>query len=187
MNNDRRVKRTRNAIQSAFSKLILEKELNKITVKELCELADINKSTFYLHYRDIYDLAEQYKQNLAQKICNIVLEYEIKDLIAKAPEIWERVLKLCLDDETTPFSLHDTAFHFMTEAISTQVLDAVLQKLSDSVTDHDEEKLYRYRIFTTFVITGFLGVLGSFDTRELINRKAMEQISHGLIQACCLQ
>lgn len=176
---DRRVKRTERAIQSAFFKLISEKDMNKITVKELCELADINKSTFYLHYRDIYDLAQQYKQNLAKKICDIVLEYEIKDLIAKAPEIWERVLNLYPDGETTPF-FHNSSLDFMTEAISTQVLDAVLQKLSDSVKDHDEEKLYRYRIFTTFIITGFLGVLRSFDTEELISRNGMEMISRGL-------
>lgn len=180
MENDRRVRRTENAIRSAFLKLIFEKDINKITVKELCECADINKSTFYLHYRDIYDLAEQYKQELATKICDIVLDYEIKDLIAKAPEIWERVLNLYLDDNITPFSLHDTALNFMTEAISTQVLDAVLQKLSASVTDHDEEKLYRYRIFTTFIITGFLGILRSYDTEDLINHKAFEKISQGL-------
>lgn len=180
MENDRRVRRTRTAIQSAFLKLIFEKDINKITVKELCERADINKSTFYLHYRDIYDLAEQFKQGLAAKICDIVLEYEIRDLISKAPEIWKRVLNLYLDDDTTPLSLHDTALNFMAEAISTQVLDAVLEKLSASVSDHDEEKLYRYRIFTTFIITGFLGLLRSFDTEELNRRQAFEKISQGL-------
>jgi len=180
MEKDRRIRRTQAAIWSAFLKLIFEKDINKITVKELCEQADINKSTFYLHYRDIYDLAEQFKQGLAAKICDIVLEYEIKDLISKAPEIWKRVLNLYLDDDTTPLSLHDTALTFMVEAVSTQVLDAVLDKLAASLSDHDEEKLYRYRIFTTFIITGFLGILRSYDTEELKRKQAFEIISQGL-------
>lgn len=180
MENDRRIRRTESAIHAAFLDLLFEKDITKITVKELCERADINKSTFYLHYRDIYDLAEHYKQELATKICNIVLEYEIADLIPKAQEIWERVLSLYLDDHTTPFSLHNTAFNFMTETISNQVLDAVLQKLYASVTDHDEEKLYRYRIFTTFIISGFWGILRSFDTEDLIRNKAFVTISNGL-------
>jgi AcrR family transcriptional regulator len=177
---DRRVRRTTAAIQSAFLKLIFEKDINKITVKELCEQADINKSTFYLHYRDIYDLAEQFKQSLAARICDIVLEYEIKDFIPKAPEIWERVLKLYLDDPATQLSFHDTALNFMAEAINTQVLETVLDKLASSDANHDEEQLYRYRIFTTFIITGFLGLLRSFDTEELMQKKGLEQISQGL-------
>ena len=68
----------------------------------------------------------------------------------------------------------------MTETISNQVLDAVLQKLYASVTDHDEEKLYRYRIFTTFIISGFWGILRSFDTEDLIRNKAFVTISNGL-------
>lgn len=52
---DRRIKRTRTAIFNAVLDLIVEKEANRITVLELCKRADINKSTFYLHYKSIDD------------------------------------------------------------------------------------------------------------------------------------
>lgn len=180
MENDRRIRRTENAIQTAFVKLIMEKDINKITVKELCERADINKSTFYLHYHDIYDLAEQFRQSFATRICNIVLEYDIKDLIAKAPEIWKRVLNLYMDDDIMPLSPYNTSLNFLTETISAQVLDAILKELSASVRDNDEEQLYGYLIFTTFIISGFLGLLRAFDTHELIQKGAFEKISKGL-------
>lgn len=179
MENDRRIRRTRAAIQTAFLKLIVEKDINKITVKELCELADINKSTFYLHYRDMFDLAEHAKKQLAVEISNILLEYEIKDLIPKAAEIWERVCTLCLYDDMC-LSLHDSALSFMSEALSTQVLNAILQKLEASDAGHDEEKLYEYRIFTTFIIHGFLGLLYSFDMDKLRSKDAISRISAGL-------
>lgn len=55
---DIRIKKTQKAIKDAFIELRLKKPLEQISVKELCELACINKSTFYSHYTDIYALSE---------------------------------------------------------------------------------------------------------------------------------
>ena len=46
-NEDLRVQKTIESVKSAFHELILEKDYEKITVKELCERARINKKTFY--------------------------------------------------------------------------------------------------------------------------------------------
>lgn len=61
---DLRTERTRAAIREAFMTLRAKKSLEKITVKELAEHARINKATFYLHYRDIYDLSEQIEDQI---------------------------------------------------------------------------------------------------------------------------
>ena len=50
---DRRVKRTKAAVFNAMIALMIEKETDKITVLELCKKADINKSTFYLHFKSM--------------------------------------------------------------------------------------------------------------------------------------
>lgn len=55
---DRRVKRTRVAVFNALMELLIEKDSSKITVLELCKKADINKSTFYLHYKSLDDCLE---------------------------------------------------------------------------------------------------------------------------------
>ena len=55
---DLRVEKTKRSIINAFLNLRSRKPLEKITVKELSEIAQINKATFYLHYHDIYDLSE---------------------------------------------------------------------------------------------------------------------------------
>lgn len=55
---DLRQKKTRRSIQRAFLQLRRHKPPEHIRVKELTELAEISKATFYLHYRDIYDLNE---------------------------------------------------------------------------------------------------------------------------------
>ena len=55
---DLRIEKTRQSIINAFIALRSGKPLEKITVKELCEKAMINKSTFYFHYADIYELSD---------------------------------------------------------------------------------------------------------------------------------
>ena len=56
---DLRERKTKRAIKDAFLQLRVKKPLERIRVKELSELAQISKATFYLHYKDIYDLSEQ--------------------------------------------------------------------------------------------------------------------------------
>ena len=53
---NRRVQFTKNALREAMIELITEKPLTSITVKDVCARADINRSTFYLHYKDVDSL-----------------------------------------------------------------------------------------------------------------------------------
>ena len=57
--NDLRVIKTRESIESAFLDLLGEKDFAHITVTEILSRCRIAKGTFYYHYRDKYDLAEQ--------------------------------------------------------------------------------------------------------------------------------
>ncbi len=65
---DLRVKKTKKAIRRAFFELIRQKPVEKITVRELSELAEINKTTFYAHYDTIYDLVDQLEQEMIETI-----------------------------------------------------------------------------------------------------------------------
>ena len=55
---DLRIVKTKKAIINAFLARRAKRPLEKITVKELCEMAMVNKSTFYSHYGDIYELSD---------------------------------------------------------------------------------------------------------------------------------
>lgn len=65
---DIRIEKTEKAIKNAFLELRSKKALEKITVKELCQLACINKSTFYSHYEDIYALSDTLEQETVGSI-----------------------------------------------------------------------------------------------------------------------
>lgn len=70
LNLDRRVRYTRNMIRHSFLKLLSEKPMGKITVKEICEMADINRATFYAHYEDVYDLLDKIEEEFYMDVHN---------------------------------------------------------------------------------------------------------------------
>lgn len=49
---DRRVRRTRKLLHSAFLELVVEKGYDKITIQDILDRADVGRSTFYVHFRD---------------------------------------------------------------------------------------------------------------------------------------
>ena len=65
---DRRKKYTRMVLKESLLQLLEKKPITQITVKEICEEADINRSTFYSHYSDQYDLLNQIEEEF---ICDM--------------------------------------------------------------------------------------------------------------------
>ncbi len=65
---DRRVKYTKQVLKQSLLDLMTAGPISKITVKDLCERADINRGTFYTHYQDPYDLLNQIEQELLDDI-----------------------------------------------------------------------------------------------------------------------
>ena len=64
---NRRVKMTKALLCSSFLTLLQEKPLPRITVKEICEGADVNRSTYYAYYTDPYDQLHQMVQTFLQE------------------------------------------------------------------------------------------------------------------------
>lgn len=71
---DLRVSKTEKSIRNAFIELRSKKSLEKVTVKELCERACINKATFYRHYTDIYALSETIENELIDSCMEMIAE-----------------------------------------------------------------------------------------------------------------
>ena len=61
---DLRIQKTQKAIREAFLEIRGRQPLEKVTVREICQRAMINTSTFYNHYRDVTNLSEQLESEL---------------------------------------------------------------------------------------------------------------------------
>ena len=62
--NNKRKKESQQKIEEIFIDLIQMKQINEITVTDLCKKAKLNRSTFYANYMDIYDLANKIREKL---------------------------------------------------------------------------------------------------------------------------
>ena len=90
MNNkvDLRVIKTETAIKKAFKDLLIEMPYEKITIKELCEKAVINRKTFYLHYNSIDDVLEQFQEELAAEYFDRIKDFDHIANVEKMIEIF---------------------------------------------------------------------------------------------------
>jgi AcrR family transcriptional regulator len=73
---DRRIIRTKKLLRDALTSLMEEKEFERISVSDLTDRADINRGTFYIHYRDKYDLLKQSEDEMIAEIETILKEKE---------------------------------------------------------------------------------------------------------------
>ena len=64
---DRRVRKTKSQLREGLARLMLQKSIKEITVKELVDEVDINRSTFYLHYTDIYQMLQQIEEDALEE------------------------------------------------------------------------------------------------------------------------
>lgn len=65
---DRRAVKTKRAIRKAFLELLEQKNINRISVVEISKLADLGRGTFYLHYKDVYELMEHLENELIDNL-----------------------------------------------------------------------------------------------------------------------
>ncbi len=80
---DLRVVRTRQMIKDAFFDLMETIGFTKITVENLSKKAFISRNTFYLHYKDKFDLLEQIENDVLTKVHGIVNELPLKVIQTK--------------------------------------------------------------------------------------------------------
>ncbi|MGN1123664.1 MAG: TetR/AcrR family transcriptional regulator [Eubacterium sp.] len=164
---DRRIKRTRTAVFGAVLDLMIEKGTNKITVLELCKKADINKSTFYLHYKSMDDCLQKCFEAVMDGVVEIskLIKY---DEIKNNPEpVINRFL-----DEVEKNS--DYLYRFKSSNICGPAIKVLKEKLVTSISQSNGftlENNYYEVTSITFAIAGCIDAvmepLPNFNKVEL--------------------
>lgn len=166
---DRRTAYSKKMIRESLYSLMKEKPLNKITVTEICRMADVNRSTFYAYYTDIYDLHQQIIKEYYEKQ-KIITSYT-KHILMSKPDMRE----LTVDDyyDFTYFYLQtvkenkdlykfifnqnsSSAIHINFGKVYYKILKEVLQK------NATEKELNAFAHSFTFVNGGTTGIIISW-------------------------
>ena len=72
---DRRIRKTQRLLKESLLELMEKKDIKNISVKDITELADLNRGTFYLHYADTYSLLQELETEVLNDFQNMVNNY----------------------------------------------------------------------------------------------------------------
>lgn len=95
MGNDRRVKYTKMVLRESLIRMLHDKPIARISIKALCEDADVNRATFYAHYTDQFDLLakiqEEFIADINSYLDNFALEVGEAGLLQIISKIFEYI------------------------------------------------------------------------------------------------
>lgn len=90
--NNKRRRESIEKIEKAFFGMLLEKDINKISVTDICKETGLNRSTFYANYIDIYDLADKSREKLEKDFDAQFLKKENQSAVTMFKHIYENQL-----------------------------------------------------------------------------------------------
>lgn len=129
---------TKNAIQDSFIKLLNEKPLKQITVRDIVEDCGINRNTFYYHFKDMPDLIESI---LIEDTKNLVLDN--KDL-ATVEDCLNVVIEFCLNHRKEVLHIYKSVNRDFFEQyhwrLCTYVVTEYIDRQLDDIHISDEDR-----------------------------------------------
>jgi AcrR family transcriptional regulator len=171
---DRRVRRTQDRIRKALISLLLEKDINDITISELAGAADINRGTFYLHYRDIQDVFSQIEEELVGEFSQYITTYKNHSTLLRMPTLGELIRYISKNEKICRALLHSRDSTFIVRIIelsrpgSAQEFRRYYRRWDDEVFDY----------YFDFVSYGSIAVLRRWLESGM--KESVEQISMAL-------
>ena len=176
---DMRWIRTERHLLSAFGEAIETTPIEKITVTGIARAAEVNKATFYLHYRDIFDLAQSYVDQLAR---DTVEELGDTSVLFSEPRRFVSTLMNALADgektrTTEAIAKNNLVPHYMDALIAN--LDDALRSVRPVPDD------LRSRATLSFFLHGGMGTLGQFRNDD--DRGELTEVIGDLVEALMKQ
>lgn len=144
---------TKKAIVDTFVKILNEKPLSKITVKEIIEECEINRNTFYYYFEDIYTLVDYLFRTEIQKL------QEITDTSDTLSDECEIVLDLLKNNKQALKHIYESSDRFQLEhyffkALDKAMLDFIRNLFKDiDAAEDDIQFLARYH---KYALVGFI-------------------------------
>lgn len=152
---DMRYQRTQRFLKAALIELLQEKRIDKISVRELAERAEINRATFYLHYDSPYALL----MALENQLFNTIME-SYKENVMKNPDSFFVALYQCIEEnyELSKILMQPHTAGDFWEKLSDELQICYLDNFIDlsSAAPYDEKELAYY---CAFVKDGYLSIV----------------------------
>jgi AcrR family transcriptional regulator len=176
---DQRVKITKMLLKKSLVELMRENPISKISVKMLCEAADINRSTFYAHYTDQYDLLKQ----LEQEVIAELKKHISKEVFFKHTEQTTQAMNQILDYIAKNADLFkillsengDSTFH-------REIMSLAQQKIISDIHNNQSIDASISEYLQCFAVTGALSIVQKWLQDGIIeSTEKMSELTSKLI------
>lgn len=149
---DRRKVKTQKSVREAFIALASEKSINQITVKEIADLANISRKTFYLNYIDMDDLIYKLQDQMIDEFISYLKEFDVNE-IKQNPYIFFKSLTDTLqkDQVFTKMLMSNEESSFFRQ-LSTRFVNNIKEDYEKNHIEYSEFTGYTL----TFYITGLM-------------------------------
>lgn len=176
---DRRVIRTKKAIRNAFAQLLSVKELDDITVKDIAELADINRKTFYSYYSGVHMILEETENEIVEDFEAAIRDLPPDKLVREPYLLFSRLSAIINADIDfyEPLMKVDRSSRLIAK-----VSEMLKQKVRESYAAFSRVGEETFNIMVDFTFSGLFSVYQSWFNSE--RRQSIEEISRTLSTLC---
>lgn len=177
MATDRRVKYTKMVLRESLIELLKEKPISRLTIKELCQRADINRATFYSHYADQYDLLKQIESKFIADINSYLDHFVVEAGETNMVQILSKIFEYIAQNSELCHVLlgNNCNIDFQTYIMKIVSERVVFQwQKKTKVDEATAEYIY------IFVATGSIGVIRKWlqDANPISPLRMAEFVSH---------
>lgn len=178
---DRRIRRTKKLLKDNLALLLMEKDITDITVKEIVDQADINRGTFYLHYKDIYDMLNQIENDMIsdlEEIAGKFPEAVLKD--NPKPYIEEMFRYIKENHEFCRMLLGPHGDMAFVEKLKKMMEEKCFRSIMEACP---ENELQNYEFFSPYTVSGCIGLLQNWMEHGMkIPPDELAQVTNDMIQ-----
>ena len=176
---DRRVIRTKKAIRNAFAQLLSVKELDDITVKDIAELADINRKTFYSYYSGVHMILEETENEIVEDFEAAIRDLPPDKLVREPYLLFSRLSAIINAD----IDFYEPLMKVnRSSSLIAKVSEMLKQKLRESYAAFSRVGEETFNIMVDFTFSGLFSVYQSWFNSE--RRQSIGEISRTLSTLC---
>ena len=154
---DRRIEKTRKAIQEAYFRLIMNSKLKKITISEIAKEADIDRKTFYLHYESIDDILKDFTNLKINELKNNLTESNIKTASFTVDSFFETLNNIVMDNyDLFKFIATNQRYDFFFGRIKDQLVESIVNTHQKYFQLNDQELEIYAEFFISAIISSYV-------------------------------
>ncbi len=150
------VKRTKKAFETSLVQLSEELPLNKITVKQLCERAQLSRNAFYFHYKDINDLIADIENSVISEAEQLLVSLEEIGFPKNVYATVDGLIDIFYRRKDTCMMLFDKTSNSITLRLNEMFCDFNYRYFREY---HNTDDRVNYDFFYMFLSNGFYGLL----------------------------